>query len=548
MSRTPAAAAFTPSDEPNSPMGVAGGIHPGRVVWIRDPDATSWDGSTGYWWDDNNTEQDTVDLMISKAIRGLTGETSDAVAWDALFRYSNRTKGRGDIGYQAGEKIVIKINMNNNASGNMIDASPHMVRGLLRHLVYRAGVSQSVIIVYDAQRNIGGPVYNACYPEFPSVGYNSNIGWVSNAITYSAEVTDSAARRLPQCVLDAEYMINMSILKRHDGQAAVTLCAKNHFGTIGSPSALHTYVRCWERGMGAYDPLVDIMGHTDIGGKTILYIIDGLYGGDYYGATPTRWTSDPFNNDWPSSIFASQDPVAIDSVGLDFLRAEWTLRDNADNYLHEAAMANDPCSGTFYDPEGDGSQLSSLGVHEHWNSPGEKQYSRNLGTGNGIELWQGPVVSIVDFSGDGKVDFKDFSILAQYWRRAELSVDVAPPLFGDGVVDFKDVAFLVANWLTATTIPPLPGPASIPHPYDGERDVDPNDDLSWTAGADAISHDVYFGTTNPPPFIRNQTDTTYDPGKMEGGTGHYWRIDAVNEWGKTTGTVWRFTTRWEIPI
>ena len=294
--------------------------------------------------------------------------------------------------------------------------------------------------------------------------------------------------------------------------------------------------------MGSYDPLVDIIGHEDIGGKTILYIIDGLYGGDSYGATPIRWTSEPFNNDWPSSIFASQDPVAIDSVGLDFLRAEWPLKDNADNYLHEAAMANDPCSGTFYDPEGDGSQLSSLGVHEHWNSPMFKQYSRNLGTGNGIELWQGPVMSIVDFSGDGRVDFKDFSILAQYWRLPELSVDVAPPLFGDGVVDFKDVAFLVEDWLTATTIPPLPGPASNPHPSNGAGDVDINADLSWTAGADATSHDVYFGTSGPPPFICNQTATTFDPCTMAYNTTYYWRVDAVNMWGTTTGTVWSFTT------
>jgi hypothetical protein len=31
-------------------------------------------------------------------------------------------------------------------------------------------------------------------------------------------------------------------------------------------------------------------------------------------------------------------------------------------------------------------RLASLGVHEHWNNPTEKKYSRNLGSGNGIEL------------------------------------------------------------------------------------------------------------------------------------------------------------------
>ncbi|MHC4323894.1 MAG: hypothetical protein ACYSUX_06445, partial [Planctomycetota bacterium] len=54
----------------------------------------------------------------------------------------------------------------------------------------------------------------------------------------------------------------------------------------------------------------------------------------------------------------------------------------------EAALADKPPSGMFYDPdhEGNVSRLESLGVYEHWNNPKDKQYSRNLGTGHGIEL------------------------------------------------------------------------------------------------------------------------------------------------------------------
>jgi len=54
---------------PNDPIGTARGVHPGRVVWIHDPDATDWDGSTGYWWDDDYTNQTVVDDMMSRAIR-----------------------------------------------------------------------------------------------------------------------------------------------------------------------------------------------------------------------------------------------------------------------------------------------------------------------------------------------------------------------------------------------------------------------------------------------------------------------------------------------
>ena len=37
------------------------------------------------------------------------------------------------------------------------------------------------------------------------------------------------------------------------------------------------------------------------------------------------WQQEPFDGDYTSSIFVSQDPVAIDSVGADFLSNEPTV-------------------------------------------------------------------------------------------------------------------------------------------------------------------------------------------------------------------------------
>jgi parallel beta-helix repeat protein len=388
---------FVPSDPANSPMGIAKGIHPGRVVWSHDPEATSWDGLSNYWWSSQFNNQTVINGLLADVVNTVAGGTSVLDSWDKLFRDLNKRKGKGDVGYKTAEKIALKINLNSGggSNGNRVDASPQMVCALLDELVNQVGVPQQNITVFDAQRAAINAVSDYCKPKFPNVKYNDWGGWVANMITFSSsEVSGSDVRRLPQAVVQANYFINMALLKRHcqitdswsdsAGQTAITVCGKNNFGTSGSPSAMHVTIRDWNRGMGRYNAIVDLIGSKYMGGNTVLYIVDGLYAGDRHDAQPQRWRITPFNNDWPSSVFASQDPIAIDSVCLDFLNAEWGLVANADNYLHEASQADNPPSGTIYKP--DGVKLSSLGVHEHWNNVAEKKYSRNLGTGNGIEL------------------------------------------------------------------------------------------------------------------------------------------------------------------
>ncbi|MCX5643172.1 MAG: DUF362 domain-containing protein [Phycisphaerae bacterium] len=407
----PVAAAFAPSEPANSPMGVAKGINPGRVVWVHDANATSWDGSTGNWWDDKNTDPKIVDAMVSSALKGLAGKSSDSQAWDALFRYFNKTKGLGDAGYQKPEKIVVKLNMNQERGSDWKpDAgmpSPQVVYALVHQLIKVAGVPGSAITIYDASRYVGDPIYKRIRgnadPDFQAVAFvvapkNAKDGRIAAVPdTASPLKTKAGTAYLPTCVTEAKYMINLALLRAHT-LCGVTLCAKNHFGTTyfekggWTPQPLHD-TSSRKNPMGSYNCLVDLNGHKQTGGKTLLYMIDGLYPAKNQTAPVIRFAS--FGNDWFSSILASQDLVAIDSVGLDFLRSEQAVNPvmvdvvgNPDNYLHEAALANKPPSGTAYDPEGDGTTLESLGVHEHWNNAKDRKYSRNLGTGNGIELVQ----------------------------------------------------------------------------------------------------------------------------------------------------------------
>jgi len=95
---------------------------------------------------------------------------------------------------------------------------------------------------------------------------------------------------------------------------------------------------------------------------------------------------------------------------------------------------------------------------------------------------------------------------------------------------------------TTEAAPPPPGQASSPNPADSATDVGVGADLSWTAGSNATSRDVYFGTSSPGTFQGNQTATTFDPDTMDNDTTYYWRIDEINATGTTTGVVWSFTT------
>jgi len=109
--------------------------------------------------------------------------------------------------------------------------------------------------------------------------------------------------------------------------------------------------------------------------------------------------------------------------------------------------------------------------------------------------------------------------------------------------------------------------ASLPVPADEDMHVDVgNDDpgegeasngsttLNWTPSAFAVSHDVYFGTsetdvqnattTTPGIFKGNQTETTYPATGLSPLHTYYWRIDEIDGADTTTtGLVWSFGPR-----
>ncbi|MCC6859306.1 MAG: DUF362 domain-containing protein [Bryobacterales bacterium] len=398
----------TPAEPANRPIGIGAGIHPGRVAWAYEPKVAKWDGKTGNWWDDQCTDPRLIDEMVSGSLQLLAGERNDRDAWRQLFKYFNDTRKQGKGGYRKGERIAIKLNSNQDRPGAWRFGSgmnsPQVVYSLVHQLITVAGVPGEDITLYDASRYIGDPIYNRIRanpdPNFQAVkfvvsqrmaggGRTAAVPDKASPVQFSKEGVPTAF--LPTCVTEAKYHMNAALSRAH-GLMGVTQTAKNLFGSVYfegpgfTPQPLHDFASR-DLPMGSYNCLTDLIAHKDLGGKTLLYLIDFLYVAESQNIRVIKYES--FGDNWCASLFLSQDPVAIDSVGLDFIRNEpraAECRGIPENYLHEAALAGSAPSKTVYHPYQGGKPADSLGVHEHWNNPVDKQYSRNLGRREGIQL------------------------------------------------------------------------------------------------------------------------------------------------------------------
>jgi predicted MPP superfamily phosphohydrolase len=217
-----------------------------------------------------------------------------------------------------------------------------------------------------------------------------------------------------------------------------------------------------------------------------------------------------------------------------------------------------------------------------WN-PGVDAVSHDVYLGTVFEDVNNAQRSAGDLNGNGVVDFNDMARLTQYWLLDPNGSEPYAGVNSDNTVNFLDYALLAQDWMNSAAIfkgntdvnsfdpgtlafgtpyywrvDEVTGPVttkgdvwsfatysgkSVPlAPLNGSSDVLSRGVLSWTGAPGAASHDVYFGTTNPPPFAGNQTATFYNPGTMANSTTYYWRIDEKYSVGTVTGDVMSFTT------
>ena len=437
-----------PPDGANNPMGVEHGIMPGRVVWAWNENATNDDCENipgNSFWDYKNNDTLIIRSMVEESVIELTGKTNIQSAWQAIFTNHNLKKYGESRGYQPNEKIFIKINQGTaswllteqeKANGFAIQSSgtiqpswranyyaatetgPFVVLNILRQLVNIADVPQEEIYIGDPMAHIYDHNFKVWSNEFPNVKYVDKttedfnrtyiLPSMESSMEYSdkGEILEETVESYFEEMEAADYMINVACLKSHR-RAGITLCAKNHFGSITRNGASHLHnslisisddgLDQSNAGYKKYRVLVDIMGHKYLGKNTMLFISEGLFGGSASEITaPRKWNMPPFNGHWTNSVFMSLDQVALESVCYDFLRTEYNGINQSedypnwlgvDDYLHQAADTTNWPDNFTYNPDNEG-PLKSLGVHEHWNNAENMQYSRNLGNDYGIELIQ----------------------------------------------------------------------------------------------------------------------------------------------------------------
>ncbi len=458
------------TDPRNEPVGNGYGIYNGRVVWVYDADATNencTNTSGDFWFEDKNTDQAVVDRMLDDGIKKIAGEESVADAWESLFTYHNKKKGRSNKGYTAGEKICIKINLTNSSylefnSNDKMDATPQLVLSLLKQLVNEVGIAEEDITLGDPFRTFRDIYWDKCHTVFPDVNYIDNKGEKGRQLT---EVTSTKefftsdgnfSSVIPKAYKEASYFINMSCLKSHDA-AGISMGAKNHQGSVLGTGQTPKHQQmgkdlhyCFPSNdgyyeMGNYRHLVDYMGNQYMGGNTVLYFVDAIWTGHNWNGVVYPWEIEPFNGDFMSSLFISQDPVAIESVGFDFLFEEYLnhsdLRDGGDyplyiatqDYLHQAADPENWPAGITYDPEDDGTALESLGVHEHWDGVSNKRYSGNLGEEGGIHLVSVPASLVQGSDNEFEKDTTSISTSIETVDHLMEGVDIFPNPISDQV-------------------------------------------------------------------------------------------------------------------
>ena len=148
-----------------------------------------------------------------------------------------------------------------------------------------------------------------------------------------------------------------------------------------------------------------------------------------------------------------------------------------------------------------------------------------------------------DWTALGDVELAQATARADYTANTVVAFDGVPAKYVRLTVN-GGFGMMGQYGLSEVRFLDIPAQAREPQPAAGATDVEVGTALSWRAGREAVTHDVYLSTDpNALVLAGSVSETTYVPGDLQFGSTYYWRVDEVNEADAISvwaGSVWDF--------
>lgn len=99
------------------------------------------------------------------------------------------------------------------------------------------------------------------------------------------------------------------------------------------------------------------------------------------------------------------------------------------------------------------------------------------------------------------------------------------------------------KWEPENVMPAVLPFAALPQPYNGRYAVSVGvTTLKWIPARNALSHKVYFGTTEQTDLLVETTNNFVQSPSLATNTTYYWKVNTITTDGEIQGQKWRFTT------
>jgi uncharacterized protein (DUF362 family) len=323
-----------------SPLGLPG-LFPGRVIELRDPKAIVR----------NRVSQPVVRQMLEHAMKELTGEKSARTAWAKFV--------------EPHDIVGIKINP---SGAPACCSSPEIVREIISS-VQSVGVPARNIVVYDRysyEMDIGS--YQALLPPGVRIlgiqeAFASGNGYEPDIYCDANFFGEWESRSYMASIVAHEVtkIINVPTMKDHSA-SGVTGALKNlAYGTFNNVARTHRAPHSFT------NPLIGMMCTVEpLRSKAVLHIMDGMR---------LVWHGGPLTQvqdfiDQPGILLVATDPVAMDTIELDYVEAKRRERGAPSLWQHDpksittdnAQFYRDAAKNLFFRQPGHVAAAGKLGL------------------------------------------------------------------------------------------------------------------------------------------------------------------------------------------